>query len=180
MGMFRRDKDDNIVLDVPYCEFYIPKSFFDSTKNFAEDFTDTMNVLGVFPVGIFEDNKLVRIGTMKVPIIIKLRVYSSEWRDVTLPSGKTEKCKVCKYFKDDVLFSGAIVEDSRNAELFLNAIIAGDKDFAFEDSESFGKMGFTKQEYDADSDELVDIEEDVDEDDDFEGIDFTDEVLDEE
>lgn len=123
--MFRRDKDDNIVLDVPYCEFYIPKSFFDSTKNFAEDFTDTMNVLGVFPVGIFENNKLVRIGTMKVPIIIKLRVYNSEWRDVTLPSGKTEKCKVCKYFKDDILFSGAIVEDSSNAELFLNAIIAG-------------------------------------------------------
>lgn len=125
MGIFRRDRDDNIVLNAPYCEFYIPKSFFDSTKKFAEDFSDTMNVLGVFPIGIFENDKLSRIATMKVPIIIKLKVYNSEWRDVTLPSGKTEKCKVCKYFKDDILFSGAIVEDSSNAELFLNAIIAG-------------------------------------------------------
>ena len=42
-------------------------------------------------------------------------------------------------------------------------------------------MGFTKQEFDAENEELVDVdEEDVDEDDDFEGIDFTDEVLDEE
>ena len=30
---------------------------------------------------------------------------------------------------------------------------------AFEDSESFEKMGFTKQEFDAESEELVDVEE---------------------
>ena len=73
------------------------------------------------------------------------------------------------------------METSEYGNTDLNAIIAGDKDFAFEDSESFGKMGFTKQEFDAENEELVDVdEEDVDEDDDFEGIDFTDEVLDEE
>ena len=74
-----------------------------------------------------------------------------------------------------------LMETSEYGNTDLNAIIAGDKDFAFEDSESFGKMGFTKQEFDAENEELVDVdEEDVDEDDDFEGIDFTDEVLDEE
>ncbi len=62
----------------------------------------------------------------------------------------------------------------------MNAIIAGDKDFAFEDSESFGKMGFTKQEFDAENEELVDIEEDSEEDDDFDVIDFEEEVLEEE
>ena len=74
-----------------------------------------------------------------------------------------------------------LMETSEYGNTDLNAIIAGDKDFAFEDSESFGKMGFTKQEFDAENEELVDVdEEDADEDDDFEGIDFTDEVLDEE
>ena len=34
-----------------------------------------------------------------------------------------------------------------------------DQNFAFEDSESFEKMGFTKQEFDAESEELVDVEE---------------------
>ena len=58
-----------------------------------------------------------------------------------------------------------LVETSEYGNTDLNAIIAGDnKDYAFEDSESFGKMGFTKQEFDADNEELVDIEEDLEED----------------
>ena len=41
-------------------------------------------------------------------------------------------------------------------------------------------MGFTKQEFDAENEELVDIEEDSEEDDDFDVIDFEEEVLEEE
>ena len=52
-----------------------------------------------------------------------------------------------------------IMETSEYGETDLNAIIGNDKNFAFEDSESFEKMGFTKQEFDADSEELVDVEE---------------------
>ncbi len=73
-----------------------------------------------------------------------------------------------------------LMETSEYGNTDLNAIIAGDKDFAFEDSESFGKMGFTKQEFDAENEELVDIEEDSEEDDDFDVIDFEEEVLEEE
>ena len=52
-----------------------------------------------------------------------------------------------------------IMETSEYGETDLNAIIGNDKNFAFEDSESFEKMGFTKQEFDAESEELVDVEE---------------------
>ena len=73
------------------------------------------------------------------------------------------------------------METSEYGNTDLNAIIAGDKDFAFEDSESFDKMGFTKQEFDTENEELVNIEDDVEEDeDDFDVIDFEEEVLEEE
>ena len=52
-----------------------------------------------------------------------------------------------------------IMETSEYGETDLNAIIGNDKNFAFEDSESFEKMGFTKQEFDAESEELVDVKE---------------------
>ena len=74
-----------------------------------------------------------------------------------------------------------LMETSEYGNTDLNAIIAGDKDFAFEDSESFDKMGFTKQEFDTENEELVNIEDDVEEDeDDFDVIDFEEEVLEEE
>ena len=75
-----------------------------------------------------------------------------------------------------------LMETSEYGNTDLNAIIAGDKDFAFEDSESFGKMGFTKQEFDSENEELIDIEEEneEEEEDDFEELDFEEEVLEEE
>jgi DNA-directed RNA polymerase subunit beta len=52
------------------------------------------------------------------------------------------------------------METSEYGNTDINAIIASDKNFAFESSESFEKSGFTKQEFDEDSEELVNIEED--------------------
>ena len=62
-----------------------------------------------------------------------------------------------------------LIETSEYGNTDINAIIGNDKDFAFEDSESFEKHGFTKQEFDAENEELVNIEadEDAEEDDDF-------------
>ena len=75
-----------------------------------------------------------------------------------------------------------LMEISEYGNTDLNAIIAGDKDFAFEDSESFSKRGFSKVEFDADSEELVAVDEDEDEetddlDDDFGAEDFDDDAL---
>ncbi len=76
-----------------------------------------------------------------------------------------------------------LMEISEYGNTDLNAIIAGDKDFAFEDSESFAKRGFSKVEFDSDSEELVAVDEgeeaeDVDDmDDDFGAEDFDDDAL---
>ena len=70
-----------------------------------------------------------------------------------------------------------LMETSEYGNTDLNAVIAGDRNFAFEEDESFGAMGFQKQEFNAESEELVDVEEEVEEEDDF--GDF-DDVLDEE
>ena len=72
------------------------------------------------------------------------------------------------------------METSEYGNTDLNAIISGDKDFAFEDSESFGKMGFQKQEFDEDSEELVNIEDEDDSEEDDADMDFADDILDEE
>ncbi len=76
-----------------------------------------------------------------------------------------------------------LMEISEYGNTDLNAIIAGDKDFAFEDSESFAKRGFSKVEFDSDSEELVAVDEgeeaeDADNmDDDFGAEDFDDDAL---
>ncbi len=69
-----------------------------------------------------------------------------------------------------------LMETSEYGNTDLNSVIAGDRNFAFEEDESFGEMGFQKQEFNEDE-ELVDVEENVEEEDDF--GDF-DDVLDEE
>ncbi len=53
-----------------------------------------------------------------------------------------------------------LMETSEYGNTDLNSIISGDKDFAFESSESFSKMGFSRKEFDAESEELVDAEDD--------------------
>ena len=74
-----------------------------------------------------------------------------------------------------------LMETSEYGNTDINSIMNDDKNFAFEDSESFSKMGFTKQEFDTENEELVAIEEPEEEvttDSDF--IDISDDVLDEE
>ena len=74
-----------------------------------------------------------------------------------------------------------LIETSEYGNTDLNAILGNDKNFAFEDSESFEQHGFTRQEFDAESEELVDseVETDADEeyfdDADFDGDDSFDE-----
>ena len=69
-----------------------------------------------------------------------------------------------------------LMETSEYGNTDLNSVIAGDRNFAFEEDESFGEMGFQKQEFNEDE-ELVDVEEEVEEEDNFGDY---DDVLDEE
>ena len=61
---------------------------------------------------------------------------------------------------DDTGAEVELMETSEYGNTDLNSIISGDKDFAFEDSESFAKAGFTKQEFDVENEELVNVDED--------------------
>ena len=56
-----------------------------------------------------------------------------------------------------------LLETSEYGNTDLNAIIAGDRNFNYEENESFGAMGFSKQEFN-DNEELVDIEDDEEDD----------------
>ena len=81
-----------------------------------------------------------------------------------------------------------LIETSEYGNTDINAIIGNDRDdrdYAFEDSESFEKNGFTKQEFDSENEELVNVEPENDNDDEDFGdaddlFDDAEEVLDDE
>ena len=81
-----------------------------------------------------------------------------------------------------------LIETSEYGNTDINAIIGNDRDdrdYAFEDSESFEKHGFTKQEFDSENEELVNVEPENDSDDEDFGdaddlFDDAEEVLDDE
>ncbi len=73
-----------------------------------------------------------------------------------------------------------LIETSEYGNTDINAIIGNDKDFAFEDNESFAQHGFTKQEFDAENEELVNVEEEEEPEVDDSEIYDDSEVLDEE
>ena len=81
-----------------------------------------------------------------------------------------------------------LIETSEYGNTDINAIIGNDRDdrdYAFEDSESFEKHGFTKQEFDSKNEELVNVEPENDNDDEDFGdaddlFDDAEEVLDDE
>ena len=81
-----------------------------------------------------------------------------------------------------------LIETSEYGNTDINAIIGkdrDDRDYAFEDSESFEKHGFTKQEFDSENEELVNVEPENDNDDEDFGdaddlFDDAEEVLDDE
>ena len=61
-----------------------------------------------------------------------------------------------------------LIETSEYGNTDINSIIGNNKDYAFEDSEYFAQHGFTKQEFDAENEELVNIDdEDMDDSDAF-------------
>ena len=53
-----------------------------------------------------------------------------------------------------------LIESSEYGNTDLNAIIGSDRNFAFESSESFAAHGFSKKQFDEDSEELVNADED--------------------
>lgn len=123
-SIFRSD-GDNIYLDTSYCEFYIPMYYFDSSKKFAEDFNDTIKVLGIFNVGIFDNGKFKEMRTLNLPTMITINVYDSETREVTMSNGETTQCKVLKYLKNAKIMQSVVFQDEEHAKKYLQFLIGG-------------------------------------------------------
>lgn len=123
-NIFRAD-DEYIYLNVPYCEFYIPTEYFAMGKKFAEDFTDKINVIGLFNIGLFENDKLVDVKVFNVPVYLDINVYDFDVRMIDVGSGNTVECRVYKYYKDAIICRSFIPENSSVAQTFLQLIISG-------------------------------------------------------
>ena len=120
-----RSEGDYIYLNASYCEFYIPMFYFDSSRKFAEDFNDTIKVLGIFNVGIFENGQLKELRTLNLPTIIDINVYDSEIREVTMSNGEVAQCKVVKYLKDSKIMRSVIFQDDGPVKKYLQFLISG-------------------------------------------------------
>lgn len=122
--IFRAD-EDYIYLNAPYCEFYIPTEYFAMGKKFAEDFTDKIHTIGLFNIGIFEDDKLVDVKVFNVPIYLDIMVYDYDVRMIDVGSGTPVECRVYKYYQDSIICRSFIAENSGVAQTFLQLIISG-------------------------------------------------------
>ena len=122
--IFTEDKN-NIKLADNYCEFYIPKFYFSDAYRFSEDRGTTIHSIGIFNVGIFNNNKLAHIDTLNIPVWVNFNKYEYDERNVNLPGLPDTPCIVLKYFKNNPIVENSIIIDSANAMLFLDLILKG-------------------------------------------------------
>lgn len=122
MGVFRSD-DRYIYLDIPYCEFYIPNYYFDA--KWAQLLTKTVRCLGLFNVGLFENDKLKEMKIFNLPTTIELFMYETEKRVVSFKGSPDTPCFVLKYIKGQKICDSYTIEDSTNSETYLDMITKG-------------------------------------------------------
>lgn len=120
-----KDENEYLYLDIPYCEFYIPLYYFDTTRKFAEEFGDYIHVLGLFNVGIFENNKLKEMKTLNIPTMINVYQYDTEVREVQLLNGEMVQCKVLKFLKGAKIMPSILFENDDISKKYLQYIISG-------------------------------------------------------
>lgn len=126
MDYFRSD-GKFIYLEAEYAEFYIPKYYFEDTGKFAEDLGGHVRALGVFDVGFFVNGTLREMRVLNLPTWTDFFVNDSEERNVHLPGdGETDTpCKILKFNKGHKIMPSSIVEDSSNAESYLDFVLKG-------------------------------------------------------
>lgn len=122
--IFKSEKND-IILNDKYCEFYIPKFYFDDAYRFSEDYGNSIHTIGTFNIGIFNEGKLSYIDTLKIPCWIDIYKHEVEERVVNIPGAPGTPCYVYKYFQNNLLFPNSLIIDSLNAEIFLRLVTKG-------------------------------------------------------
>ena len=115
-----------IYLLKPYCEFYIPQFYFDGTNGFAQDMGASINVMGIFNIGFFENGKLKEMRILNLPSWITVYVYDNMNKAVHLP-GETDPvpCRVLQFYQGNKVMNSSIIQDSENCEKYLDFILKG-------------------------------------------------------
>lgn len=122
MNIFRSD-DRYIYLNAPYCEFYVPMSYFDS--KWMVQLSDTIKGLGLFNIGIFENGELKEIRLLNLPTSVEFFVYDTERRTMNFKGEENVQCLVLKYIKDQKIMESSTIEDSSSSEMYLDIILKG-------------------------------------------------------
>lgn len=119
-------RSDNkfIYCAVDRMEFYIPASYFDSARKFAEDMGSYIRVFGLFDVGYYNGTKK-ETKCMNCPVFINIYNYHSDVMDIDLPGEGTTPCRVIQYLKGQKIMEASIIENSDNAQTYVKFINSG-------------------------------------------------------
>jgi hypothetical protein len=99
--------------------------YFDTTRKFAVDLSDKIDVLGFFTVGIFENGTLKDLRILNLPTMITINVYDYELREVELNNHQVMQCKVVKYLKDAKIMQSALFANDTYSKEYLKFITSG-------------------------------------------------------
>ena len=126
---------ENIFLDVPYAEMYIPEDYFGDPETeeqaksaVASEFGKGIKVIGIFNIRFFKSEDEPRdsqeVRTFMYPTSIE--TYPTEYETATLTiSGITDKYRILKYYQGDIIMSSYNKQDFDNCNKFITLITSG-------------------------------------------------------
>lgn len=123
MASIFKDDGKYFYLDIEYAEFYIPMYYFEN--KWARELSDTIQSFAVFNIGIFEHGTLKEMKLLNIPSQMDFYVYDTEKRVVDLEGSPNTPCFIIKYIKGQKVMENAMIQDSQNAEMFLDMILKG-------------------------------------------------------
>ena len=127
-----------IFINTPYAEAYIADELFDSAtedpspSSLAYNNGDSIVTLGIFYMRFFdtdEDTSKLRektkVRTLTYPNKIETFPTGQMTRETLTINGITDKYRVLRYYKGDILMSAASQKSANNVELFTKLVMAG-------------------------------------------------------
>lgn len=129
---FVRD-EENVYLNVPYAEAYIPRELFkeeDSNSAVAVEYGEGFKVIGVFNMRFFDNDTEPRdsrpLRTFSYPNSIITFPDSSTTVQLQLtPDREPERYTVLKYYMGDIIMGSENVQAVNNCTRFMNMIMMG-------------------------------------------------------
>lgn len=142
--------NENIYVNSLYAEAYIPQYLFDPEDKegaTAREYGTGFETMGLFNMRFFNtedyDREKSPIETFNCPTIIETYPTSSTVENVVL-NGVSERCRVLKYEKGDIMMKKFLPKGHTSCEKFINLLIAGyiPSTFAYEDVNTIWTTNF--------------------------------------